>query len=1036
MCRVLSLVAIVAVAFSAGCGKSATAKFDTPEAAFAAFQEATEAEDWPTAANCMTADSQTMMADTLILGASLSTGGDAQKENDVKALLKKHGIDLDAEPPAAKQGAEMPAISASVNDKPALINDLMVWLKRNKDSGSVFVQVKKIGKVTINGDKASAMVGTNDGQSPMAFVRVDGGWLISMAEGRGPGGPPNLDPGDIPDASLEPEGAVGPGAEPGAGRGTLWMNEKPHELRYAIAYKTAHFDEPCTAILMTARPLRQNSLNLLKKVLEEDGHDLGFFAPGVSLRLLFGADGKPQYLFAWADNVSINANSGVEAQMSERDGRVVGNASRKSDETDSEKMKYRFDVEFDAALLPFAVKPIEKSETNGKEVERVHAGQSEADRAERAADTPSASRTEEAVKETDKVAPPPTEPSKPAEPAVTIDETPREPATVEQAVRLLDLRTFPLIDGARILSGRRQVGNLSYERTGDMAEVFEFQRKHLKTRGWKELPGADESLARNNPRATYTQDGFLVSMSVGMYVSIRNHGNVLVGKLPVPAGAEPFYGDITRASYVTRAPASETMQACRKSLLDLGWKPYGHAGDTMYFKQNAVKLSARVSVHDAQPGKTFIDYSTELLSADIPVPADVADPRYTDAMKTLHFDHPGNAVASLAAFYGDELKRQGFTATGEPVGQEEVAVVYRNDKQEMITLDMRLYQDLTRVDVRHYSGAEVAEMDRQLKAEAAKREAERKLQAEAAERDAEVAREAQRRLTAEAEKREAERVKRLAMKVAIPIPGKAKKVEQRNSENIEITVALGAGKTIVQALGKHFQAAGWQQVEAELDDDEDGSLRVSKGDASLTFEYRDWFGSDEIDVDADNIKLEPSRDIAEFAALGGVVRGAAPPAELLAKAPADIPIPADARDVQVRSGANIAYELAGDLNTLAAYFRTAMARRGWTYDAASSRVDAKNASLSFKKGRSPAGVSLSNFWGGDYVSVTIAGGGMNWSRLRGARAVADPTVAAELAALKSNASGAKTGQPSVPATRQNKTAPKTQPKTPPNYRTR
>jgi hypothetical protein len=433
-----------------------------------------------------------------------------------------------------------------------------------------------------------------------------------------------------------------------------------------------------------------------------------------------------------------------------------------------------------------------------------------------------------------------------------------------------------------------------------------------------------------------------------------------------------------------------------------------------------VKLSARVSVHDAQPGKAFIDYSSELLSADLPVPPDVADPRYTDEMKTLHFDYPGKAVAKLAAFYGEELKRQGFQATGEPAGQEEVAVVYRNDKQDMITLDMRLFNDLTRVNMRHYTAAEVAEMDRRLKAEAeaARREAEWKLQAESA---AEAAREAQRRLAADAEKREAERLKRLAMKVAIPIPGKAKKVEQRNSENLEITVALGAGKTIVEAMRKHFQGAGWQQVEAQLDDNEDGSLRMTKGDASLTFEYRDWFGSDEIDVDADNINLVPSRDVAEFAALGGVVRGAAPPAELLAKAPADIPIPADARDVQVRSGANVAYELAGDMNTLAAYFRTAMARRGWAYDAASSRVDAKNASLSFKKGRSPAGVSLSNFWGGDYVSVTIAGGGMNWNRLRGARAVADPAVAAEMAAARSNAVSPKASPP----------APKAQPKTSP-----
>ena len=90
MCRVFSVVAVAVVVFSSGCGKSAATKFDTPEAAFQAFQTATEAEDWPTAANCLTAESQTMMADGLILGVSFSTGGDAQKEKEVAALLKKH----------------------------------------------------------------------------------------------------------------------------------------------------------------------------------------------------------------------------------------------------------------------------------------------------------------------------------------------------------------------------------------------------------------------------------------------------------------------------------------------------------------------------------------------------------------------------------------------------------------------------------------------------------------------------------------------------------------------------------------------------------------------------------------------------------------------------------------------------------------------------------------------------------------------------------------------------------------------------------
>jgi hypothetical protein len=1026
MGRVSSLVAVVAVAFTLGCGKSAARKFDTPEAAFKAFQEATEAADWQTAANCLTADSQTMMADDLILGVSFSTGGDEQKEKDVAALLKKHGIDLDAEPPAAKGGAGMPEISAAVKDKPALISDLMTWLKQNKDGGGTFLQLKKIGKVSVDGDKATAMVETDNGQRPIAFVRVDGGWLLSMDEDRGRGGPPRLDPDDMPDASSEAGSADGPGAEPGAGGGTLWVRDKAHELRYAVAYKTAFFDEPCTAVLLTARPLGDTALNRLKEMLAREGNDTGFFASGASLRLLFDADGRPRYLFVWADNVSINTNSGIEAQITERDGRVIGQASMKEDDTDNDNMKHRFDVNFDVALLPFAVKPIEKADTSDKEIERVPIEKTESERAE--PDGAEPVRETATDSEPERIAEKPQTssalPAIPAELPASVDATLPEPATVAEAVKLLDLSTFPIIESNETTRQRRQVGQLIYTANHGLAETFEFQRKHLKELGWEELPGADKSLQDGNPQAAYSRDGFVVSMSVSetssmnksqTYVAIQNHGNVATGKLPVPAGAQTHYASPRQTIYIAAAPEAETAQACRQLLLDKGWKPYGKTEKTMYFKRNAVQLSADVRSFDNQPGKTYITYSTELLSADLPLPAEADDPEYADSLKRLTFQVSGNAVEKLVAFYKDELARQGFKATTEPIGNKNVALVFRNDAKEMITLDMDLSNGLTRASLQHYSAAEMAEMDRRHKEAVAKRG---KLEEEARRIGAEDL------VGADLEWLEKELTRRKAIpKIVLPIPGKAKKVEQRNAENIEITVALGAGKTVVEALGKHFQAAGWREDKVELGD-EDGSLRISKGEASLTFEYRDWFGADEIDVDADNAKLEPSRDVAEFAALGGVVRGAPPPAELLAKAPVDIPIPADARDVQVRSGANVAYELAGDMNTLVAYFRTSMARHGWTYEAGSSHVDNKITSLNFKKGRSPCGVSMSNVFGGDYISVTIAGGGMNWSRLRGARADADMAVAAELAAAKSKATGAKSKTPPAPASRPNTTTKK------------
>jgi hypothetical protein len=52
----------------------------------------------------------------------------------------------------------------------------------------------------------------------------------------------------------------------------------------------------------------------------------------------------------------------------------------------------------------------------------------------------------------------------------------KTPATVEQAARVLDLSTFPLMDGAKPTDSRH-VANLSYVATGDVKTAFEFNRK-------------------------------------------------------------------------------------------------------------------------------------------------------------------------------------------------------------------------------------------------------------------------------------------------------------------------------------------------------------------------------------------------------------------------------------------------------------------------------------------------------------------------------------------------------------------------------
>src|SRR5207244_8838728 len=141
----------------------------------------------------------------------------------------------------------------------------------------------------------------------------------------------------------------------------------------------------------------------------------------------------------------------------------------------------------------------------------------------------------------------------------------KTPATVEQAARVLDLSTFPLMDGAKPLESR-QVANLFYLATGDVKTAFEFNRKALVAQGWKELPNS--SVTDQSASGRFSRSGFVVFVSVTpngdgtQQVKLQNQGNVKPGKLRVPPNAKPVYVGDSTAMYATEAAVAATADAC------------------------------------------------------------------------------------------------------------------------------------------------------------------------------------------------------------------------------------------------------------------------------------------------------------------------------------------------------------------------------------------------------------------------------------------------------------------------------------------
>jgi hypothetical protein len=434
-------------------------------------------------------------------------------------------------------------------------------------------------------------------------------------------------------------------------------------------------------------------------------------------------------------------------------------------------------------------------------------------------------------------------PKKSATDAPNSDGPIQKPSTVEQATQVLDLSTFPLMDGAKP-ERARHMAHLTYSATGNVKAGFEFHRKTLTAEGWKELPNS--SVTEQSASAMFARSGFILSLSVmssgksgDVSFMLQNLGNIKPGQLPVPPGTKPVYVGDSTAMYATEAAVPATAEACRNLFLAQAWVPYGGAGDSSEFKQNAILATATVSVAPAQGGKTMIQYSTQLISADIPAPPNVEELRYVDEPPELTFETAPDQNA-VVDFYRKNLAAAGWQSTLDhtvPI-DDLPTMIFRNPGKDMLTLKMSAGpRGKLRVSVRFQSALEIAELDRRIKEMAPA-------------------------LKAAAQEKEAKEAARLAEankpppKVVVTLPPDAKGVEQ-TKDRIKFTVGKGKAKAAAEALRAQFREAGWKEDVASVTE-MTGALSFSKEKfQSLTLTYTDTgMSPPEINLSAMGVELE------------------------------------------------------------------------------------------------------------------------------------------------------------------------------------
>ncbi|HMO87014.1 MAG TPA: hypothetical protein PKC18_19065 [Lacipirellulaceae bacterium] len=203
------LVALVATSqLALGCrdgadARPAAAPFATPEACFAAMQEAARDKDIGAMCDCMTADSQRALAGILVAAGSMfkmvaamtaQADADAQAALDaVVEVMHRHNVTdeamqrLAADPAAINDPAAVLQLADAVPDARAFIVDMFAAMQESGQGAQFSDQLHdqiegQLQDVAIDGDQATAVVVTPEGPAPLAFRRSDGqGWKLHIS---------------------------------------------------------------------------------------------------------------------------------------------------------------------------------------------------------------------------------------------------------------------------------------------------------------------------------------------------------------------------------------------------------------------------------------------------------------------------------------------------------------------------------------------------------------------------------------------------------------------------------------------------------------------------------------------------------------------------------------------------------------------------------------------------------------------------------------------------------------------------------------
>lgn len=459
----------------------------------------------------------------------------------------------------------------------------------------------------------------------------------------------------------------------------------------------------------------------------------------------------------------------------------------------------------------------------------------------------------------------------------------REPVSLAEAVKAIDMREAPRLDGAQVMI--QEVGQLHYSAPVEIGEAAEFYQAELSRRDWIEQTESTY-IEAEYAQLSFTKNDFYLSLSILpnyqdeslVDVTLQNHGNVDVRALPVFPEAEWLAANSQMtAIYVTPVAVAEVVDFTRQELAAQGWHEYirpntGYADDpdnkTLAFKQNGVGLTAYIAVAPAQDGKTTTQYSVVLLSNELPTMVEATEVEFDEHEPYLSHLTPAD-IETATGFYRQELAALGWEEISEMenITPEQAALVF-TDRQRVLSLSVAPAGDgQTQVVLQTAEAEELAEP-----------------------------------VTTEPDVQELG-VESLVGAPDLPLPEDAQAVEyEADFEQISYTSPADI-ETLVEFHRQALAAEGWQEDETfSIVEESFGSLFFEKDEASLDFTFFNFNNETEVTISTSGLAWGDSLPTGESETTSSdvtetVVMGDDTPTDPRFN-PEAWPVPAEAQEVE------------------------------------------------------------------------------------------------------------------------------------------